>query len=202
MLKTIKIVYQDELILVVDKPAGLLVVPDLTGILNKEFFSPGAPHYYPCHRLDRETSGLVIYAKGKELQDKLMLQFKEHKVSKTYIAFVQGVIDKDNFKISYPIENKPSLTEATILERRKNFSVVQINPLTGRTNQIRIHFKLMGHPLVGERKFAFAKDFVLRFRRAALHAFRISFVHPVSNRTINLEANLPEDMKKFLLNNS
>jgi 23S rRNA pseudouridine1911/1915/1917 synthase len=198
MLKTIKVAYQDEAILVVNKPAGLLVIPDLTEILNKEFFSSGAPNYYPCHRLDRETSGLVIYAKGKELQEKIMLQFKEHRVDKTYIAFVQGVIEKDNFNISYPIENKPSLTEVRTLERRKHFSIVQINPLTGRTNQIRIHFKLIGHPLVGDRKFAFAKDYALKFRRAALHAFRISFIHPVNGATVNLEAGLPEDMKKFL----
>jgi len=202
MLKTIKIIYQDKEVLVVDKPAGLLVIPDLTEILNKEFFTPGAPNYYPCHRLDRETSGLVVYARGKDFQERLMLQFKEHKVHKTYIAFVQGILEKDNFKITYPIDAKPSLTEASTLERRKNFSIVQINPLTGRTNQIRIHFKLIGHPLVGERKFAFAKDFVLKFRRAALHAFRISFIHPVNGAAINLEANLPEDMNKFLLLNN
>jgi 23S rRNA pseudouridine1911/1915/1917 synthase len=199
MLKTIKIIYQDDSILVVNKPAGISVVPQLENILNKELKVNSNVNYYPCHRLDQETSGLVIFARGRLVQEKVMLQFKDHKVFKLYIAFVQGKLNKSNFKINFPIEHKPSETNVSLLEERKNFSVVEINPLTGRTNQIRIHFKLIGHPLVGERRFAFAKDFNLKFRRTALHACFLEFVHPLTGEKLSLKADLPDDMNKFLL---
>ncbi|MCX5712011.1 MAG: RNA pseudouridine synthase, partial [Candidatus Omnitrophica bacterium] len=85
-----------------------------------------------------------------------------------------------------------------VVEQRGDFAIVEAFPLTGRTNQIRIHFKQIGHPVVGETKFAFRRDFDLRAKRLCLHAQAIDFVHPVTGKPVHAEAGMPQDMKKFL----
>ena len=201
-----KILYEDDHIIVADKPAGMLVIPTpkgesntLTSLLNRELDARGIEaNAHPCHRLDRETSGLIIYAKGKKTQQAMMEEFRNRRVSKTYIAFVHGRLARKAGTIDLPIEGKRSVTKYRVTEERRDFSVVEIEPETGRTNQIRIHFKSMGHPLVGERKFAFAKDYELKFRRAALHSHKIGFEHPVTKKPIIFTTPIPEDMARFL----
>lgn len=202
----IPIVYEDEWLLVVDKPAGLLTTPTpknekrtLTSILNLDAKEKGSSfNLHPCHRLDRETSGLIIYAKGKSVQKKMMAEFNERRVKKSYIAFVQGGLEKKEGRIKNPIEGLSAVTDYKVLQIRKDFSVVQVMPLTGRTNQIRIHFKHIHHPLVGETKFAFRRDFALRSKRLCLHAETLEFRHPVTKKIIALLAELPGDLKSFL----
>ncbi len=204
-----KIAYEDDHIIVADKPAGLLVIPTpkgesntLTSLLNRELDARGIEaNAHPCHRLDRETSGLIIYAKGKKTQQAMMEEFRQHRVRKTYIAFVHGRLARKAGTIDLPIEGKRSVTKYRVTEERRDFSVVEIEPETGRTNQIRIHFKSIGHPLVGERKFAFAKDYKLKFRRAALHSQNIGFTHPMTGEQLVFTAPVPEDMAKFLETN-
>lgn len=192
--------------MIVDKPSGLLVIPTpknekrtLTNILNEELKRNGlAYRLHPCHRLDRETSGLIIYAKGKSMQRKMSDIFKTRRIRKTYIAFVQGRIGQDKGRIQTSIEGQQALTVLKVLESRKDFSVVEIEPQTGRTNQIRIHFKGIGHPLLGEKKFAFRRDFKLKANRLCLHAARLKFVHPINKKDIAVESPLPLAMKNFL----
>lgn len=198
--------------MVVDKPSGMLVIPTpkketntLTGLLNQELDSRNIEvNAYPCHRLDRETSGLVVYAKGKKMQALLMEEFKKKAVKKTYIAFAQGTIKKGFDIIKMPIYNKNknrkeyAITKYRVLERRKAFSILEVEPVTGRTNQIRIHFKEMGHPLVGESVYAFRKDFRLRFKRVALHAKYIEFTHPIAHKRLQFTSPLPADMENFI----
>jgi 23S rRNA pseudouridine1911/1915/1917 synthase len=202
----IPVLYEDDWLLIVDKPSGLLTIPTpknesrtLTSILNADLKNKGLSYrLHPCHRLDRETSGLIIYAKGKSAQKKMMELFKQKKIKKTYIAFVQGKLPLDRGDIGYPIDGRNALTEYRVLEIRKNFSVLKITPLTGRTNQIRIHFKYIGHPLVGETKFAFRKDYKLKAKRLCLHAAHLSFVHPIAQKTISINCNLAKDLEDFL----
>ncbi len=204
-----KIIYEDESIIVVDKPTGMLVIPTpkneastLTSLLNRQLDERGVQvNAYPCHRLDRETSGLIIYAKGKAIQKIMMAKFKERKVKKYYLAFVQGRLNKRAGTIAIPIEHKRTVTKYRALEERDDFSVVEVEPITGRTNQIRLHFKAIGHPLVGERRFAFAKDYKLKFRRAALHASKIEFAHPLTNKSLSFTSPLPQDMARLLRTN-
>lgn len=201
-----RIVYEDESIIIVDKPAGMLVIPTpknethtLTHLINRQLDAQGIQvNAYPCHRLDRETSGLIVYAKGKKVQKIMMDKFKGHKVKKLYLAFVHGRLTKKTATIDRPIEHKRAVTKYAVLEQKYNFTVVEIEPFTGRTNQVRIHFKAIGHPLVGERKFAYAKDYELKFRRAALHAAKIEFTHPLTNKSLSFSAPLALDMKKLL----
>lgn len=202
----IPIVFEDDWLLVVDKPAGLLSVPapsqagrTLTGILNQDAQERGLNYQlYPCHRLDRDTSGLVIYAKGKSSEEKMAQAFRRRLVSKKYTAFVHGKLAHPQGQISWPIEGKSALTKYRVLQSRSNYSVVEVSPVTGRTNQIRIHFKHLHHPLVGEDKFAFRKDFALKSKRVCLHAGQLEFKHPQTAKSITLQAALPADMQKFL----
>lgn len=202
----IPIIYEDEWLVVLNKPSGLLTIPTpkneprtLTNILNEEFKRKGFSfHLHPCHRLDRETSGLIIYAKGKSIQKIIMQEFKDKKVEKHYIAFVNGRLVQDKGTINTPIENSPSSSKYKVLERRNGFSVVEAIPLTGRTNQLRIHFEIIGHPILGETKYAFRRDFKIRAKRLCLHAKSLGFIHPVNKKNIFLDTELPADMAEFL----
>lgn len=203
-----KIVYEDDSIIVIDKPSGVLVVPTpkketntLTDLINRELDERGVEvNAYPCHRIDRETSGLIIYAKGRAVQQAMMEEFRKRSVKKTYIAFVHGTVKKKFDTITSSIYNRnkrrcdDAVTKYKVLGTKGLFSVIEVEPLTGRTNQIRIHMKSIGHPLVGETVYAFRKDFKLRFKRVALHAARIEFIHPASGSRVSFEAPLPEDM--------
>ena len=202
----IPVVFEDDWLLVVDKPAGLLSVPTpknesrtLTSILNQDAQERKlGVQLYPCHRLDRQTSGLVIYAKSKAVEQKMADVFRDRKVSKKYLAFVHGKLAQAQGVISSAIEGKSAITKYKVIQEKNNYSVVQISPVTGRTNQIRIHFKSIQHPLVGEDKFIYRKDFALRFKRICLHAQELEFTHPVTQKQLSLRLELPADLKKFL----
>jgi 23S rRNA pseudouridine1911/1915/1917 synthase len=202
----IPIVYEDDWLLVLNKPAGLLTIPThkkesrtLTSILNQDALERGLKYsLHPCHRLDRDTSGLIIYAKGKSIEKKMADAFRDRLVHKKYIAFVHGKLAQPQGQISYAIEGKSALTKYRVIKERSNYSVVEVAPTTGRTNQIRIHFKDIQHPLVGEDKFVFRKDFALRFKRVCLHAKSLEFRHPQTDNIVMLDSPLPEDLQKFL----
>jgi len=202
----IPIIYEDDWLSAVNKPSGLLTIPTpknelrtLTSILNEDLKQKGVSwRLHPCHRLDRETSGVIIYAKGKAIQKKMMDEFKRKKIRKTYIAFVQGVIPKNYGEIKESIDGQSAITKYKVIQTRKDFTVVEVMPLTGRTNQIRIHFKQIGHPILGETKYAFRRDFKLKAKRLCLHAKTLEFIHPVTKKHIHLSIDLPEDLGVFL----
>lgn len=207
----INIVYEDDYLLIVDKPSGLLTIPTpkketrtLTGILNEEAKKKQLNlRLYPCHRLDRETSGLIIYAKSKRIQQMMMESFHRQEVHKEYIAFVRGKLKEPSGRIKSYIrhdereEPKLAVTDFEVVNSFKDFSEIKVFPRTGRTNQIRIHFKQIGHPLLGERKFAFARDFKVKFKRLALHSSRLIFNHPITGKRLDIYSELPPDMERL-----
>lgn len=203
----IPVIYEDDWLLVVNKPSGLLTIPApqkqrrcLLKILNEDIKNRGlAYRFHPCHRLDRQTSGLIIFAKGKSIQKKMMQEFKKKKVEKTYIVFVDGLLPDNQGLIRNAIGGKSAVTRYRVIRRFKNFSVVKAEPLTGRKNQLRLHFKQLGHPIMGEDRFAFRKDFKIKAKRLCLHAQGLDFRHPLTRESVHLEAELPEYLKKFLL---
>ncbi|MCX5704727.1 MAG: RluA family pseudouridine synthase [Candidatus Omnitrophica bacterium] len=205
-MHNIPIVFEDDWLVVADKPSGLLTIPTpknesrtLTSILNNDLIEKGITYrLHPCHRLDRDTSGLVIYAKGKSIQQKMMDEFKARVVSKTYIAFVRGYPTKSEGEMKDPIEGQSALTRYKVIGKKEGFSVVEVSPVTGRTNQVRIHFKQLGNPIMGETRFAFRKDFTIKVKRLCLHAHTLEFKHPVTGKIISLEAVLPQAMEALL----
>lgn len=156
---------------------------------------------YPCHRIDRDTSGVILFARGKANQKWMMEAFRQRRIKKKYIALVQRKLKTPAGEIRNAIEHRFALTRYRVIRIKRAFSVVEAFPVTGRTNQIRIHFKQIGHPLVGERKYAFGKDFPLKFRRTALHALELVWPHPVTKKMIKTAAPLPQDMEAFIAKN-
>ncbi|MFH1062679.1 MAG: pseudouridine synthase [Candidatus Omnitrophota bacterium] len=209
-------IYEDKDILIINKPSGLLTVPapnekvnNLTELLNE--LNPrqnNNPKIYPCHRLDKDTSGVLIFAKGKAVQQNIMDQFRAKHVKKVYIAFVHGIFNRTTGVLKSYIQGawpyrrddkkKLAITNFKLLGSGKNFSIMQLEPVTGRTNQIRLQFKDIGHPLVGERRFILARDWPLKFKRVALHALSVEFMHPTKNSRVKFNAELPKDMINFL----
>lgn len=220
MLKSIKIKFEDNDFIVFEKPSGLLVFPavnnspkTLTDIVNEHYSEAGndARKLFPCHRLDRETTGLIIYAKGKSNQKRMMEMFKNKQIQKKYMAIVHGVVEKDSgtikgkvvnlekFKYNKVSEAEFGQTNYKVIMRYSKFTLVEVDLLTGKTNQIRIHFKQIGHPLLGERKYVFAKNYSVKFKRCALHAYFLEFNNPNSQERIRIKSDLPNDMAELLV---
>ena len=212
----IQIIYEDETLVIVNKRSGMLSVPassektkDLGAILNQQLQRDKMQQkVLPCHRLDKETSGIIVFAKGKNNQQAVMDQFRGRKIKKTYIAFVHGCIKKkegvikSNIQGAWPYKRhepqKLAITNFKLITSTDDFSVMRLEPITGRTNQIRIQFKDYGHPLIGERRFAYAKDWPIKFKRVALHSYSIKIYHPLLGGQMGFSAPMPEDMKSFL----
>jgi len=211
MKEPFRIIFEDDSIVILEKQAKILTLPSpkkekytLTSLLEEKLKKP----VYPCHRLDRETTGLIIYAKSRNIQERVMNQFRQGLVKKRYIAFVKGrlrqrsgvfsgyVLDREGKRFG----EKPKKAKARfyVILERSHYSMVELEPFTGRTNQLRIQLAQAGCPILGERKYAFGRDFKVNFRRLALHACFISFNHPVSGKKLIFKLDLPPDMKAFL----
>ncbi|CUU07765.1 23S rRNA pseudouridine1911/1915/1917 synthase [Candidatus Kryptobacter tengchongensis] len=161
----IEIIYEDEDFIVLNKPAGVLTIPDrfskslpnLYGILTEKY-----GRIFVVHRLDKETSGVICFAKNEEAHSDLSEKFEEHDVNKVYLALITGHLRNKEGRIDIPLSENPkipgtmrvdydagkrSITEYKVLEEFENYSLVEVRPLTGRMHQIRVHFKAIGHPL-------------------------------------------------------
>lgn len=219
--RDLPIVYEDEAILVLDKPAGVLAVPlerrrdarsvldDVEAYLRKR--RRGRP--LVVHRIDRDTSGLVVFAKDARAQAQLKAQFKRHVPERVYLAVVYGlpapaqgtwrdrlVWDERALiqKETHPRDRagKDAISHYRVIERLKGASLVEVRLVTGRRNQIRIQARLRGHTLVGEQRYVYGPDWLrtIAFPRQALHAYRLAFAHPSDGRAMSFEAPLPDDM--------
>lgn len=221
----LKIVFEDDSLLVVNKPAGLLAVPlerkaDAPSVYSQiedRFRSHGKKRPFVVHRIDQDTSGLVVFAKNPEAQRRLKEQFKRRDPERVYRAVVYGHPDPPEGtwsdvlvwdekaliqKETHPKD--PRGTEAICdyrtLETFDAASLVEVKLRTGRRNQIRIQARLRGHTLVGEERYVFGPDTLrsISFGRQALHAYRLTFKHPVDGATLALEAPLPADLNDLL----
>lgn len=214
----LNIVFEDNDIIVVNKPSGMVVHPahgnpDGT-LVNALIFhcnqlaSLGLPHRPSIvHRLDKDTSGLMVCAKTNEAFLNLIEQFKTKQIRKEYIAIVKGSVKSDYCKLDMPIgrhskqrqnmavsflESKEAITEYRVLFRCDDFSVLKVRIHTGRTHQIRVHMAYIGHPVLGDTKYGRKSDYI---DRQALHAWRLEFVHPITKKKVQFKAGIPEDMK-------
>jgi 23S rRNA pseudouridine1911/1915/1917 synthase len=224
------IVYEDPDLLVVNKPAGMVVhmgagvksgtlvnallhhVATLSGVGGE--LRPGI-----VHRLDKMTSGLVIVAKNDAAHRRLSEQFKSREVHKTYVALVHGRVAQDCGQISKPVGRDPlrrtrmkaggiaarqALTRYRVVRRLPHFTLVEAQPETGRTHQIRVHLASGGHPVVGDTTYGAPTKLRLEGREAPtltrtfLHAAKLVFQHPRTGQSLNFEAPLPEELTAFL----
>jgi len=198
---------------VVAKPAGVLSVPTpgAEGRALPELLREQGLELIPVHRLDRETSGAVLFARDSETRELLEGLFRAHAMHKTYWAMAQGRVRPATGTWSFPIlENgafarvsalgKKSTTHYTTLRAHAACTELEVDLVTGRYNQIRLHAAHAGFPLVGERKYARGKDSPVRFksRRVALHAWKLAFVHPRTGQELEVEAPLPADLLELV----
>lgn len=215
----LNIVFEDEDILVINKPAGLSVHPGagnknntlanaLVAYTSKlSLIDPNRPGI--VHRLDKDTSGLLVVARNSQAHLNLIKQFKDRIVEKTYVAIVEGEVQFDEGRIDAPVapdprqrermrvdfsSPRPALTIYKVLKRSKNFSVVELRPHTGRTHQLRVHMKYLGHPIVGDKKYSSR----VRFSRLCLHAKVLSFLHPNGSQRLEFESELPKEFEDFV----
>ena len=231
-----QIIYEDSSLIVLSKPAGIVVHPapghstgtlvhgllkhckDLSGIGGE--LRPGI-----VHRLDKDTSGLMVAAKNDRAHASLAKQFKSGAVKKQYLALVHGRIDGEEGKITLPIARHPSKRKKMtvvlsggrqaltlwqkLAEFEMGFSLLSISLKTGRTHQIRVHLSHIGHPVAGDPVYGYGPNWwkrrfpkkngpLLNLKRQMLHSKRLGFIHPVNKNYIEFEAPLPDDMKHAL----
>lgn len=211
-LLRIPIVYEDEVLLIVNKTAG--IVSDVRALRSGLSKCQGSLEL--VHRLDKETSGLLILAKTLEAKEKMMQLFKARLLRKLYLAIVDGVMGKDQGKIDNflgkkhgyqgqtvygAVDEKRGLRAITFwrcIGRGKTSSLVCCEPFTGRTHQLRVHMSEIGHPVLGDTQYA--KTFMCPFKplRNLLHAYRIVFAHPTTGKELKLIAPIPLDIKDAL----
>lgn len=194
----LSIIYEDPWLLGINKPAGINVhntrpqeTPALvSGVAyylhnKKECITPR-----PIHRLDKDTSGIVLFAKSANIQSKLSADWNSQLVTKEYWALVEGTIYKQGI-IDLPVKNKPALTKYYPKKQYNGFTEVNIKLMTGRTHQIRKHFKAIGHPVLGDKIYNAHSCFSLP--RLALHAIKLKFTHPVTNKEMQLQTESPRE---------
>ncbi|MBI4265242.1 MAG: RluA family pseudouridine synthase [Acidobacteria bacterium] len=217
------ILYEDETLLVLNKPAGLLSVPlerrrgaaSAYDLLEDHLRPRGKRRPLVVHRIDRDTSGLVIFAKTAFAQQGLKEQFERREPDRVYLAIVRGHPDppqgtwRDRLvwdakaliqrrtRQSDP-RGKDAVSHYRVLESFPGASLVEVRLETGKRNQIRIQAQLRGHPLVGERRYGSGAREPIAFCRQALHAHRLAFSHPVDGRPLRFEAPIPADLEELL----
>jgi 23S rRNA pseudouridine1911/1915/1917 synthase len=215
----LSVLYEDAAVLIVDKPAGLLTVP--TEANEKDTLWARALHYLQhryggrpyagiVHRLDKDTSGAVVFARSRSALHFLQDRFKEHAIDREYVAIARGNVpesgrfDADLARapglkrgVARPgQEGRRAVTRYRALERLPGATLVSVRPETGRTHQIRVHFAAAGHPILGDR--VYGEEAGDAAPRQMLHARRLGFPHPSTGETVSGEAPLPEDFAELL----
>jgi len=215
----VNIIYEDSDILVVEKPADIVVHPPQEETQNtlvnallymkKELSSINMMRPGVVHRLDRETSGCLVFAKNNFTHLKLVEQFRERRIKKEYLAIVWGIVNKDKLVVDLPLRRdeknrlkmkvsflkaKKAYTEFTVKERLNGATFMSINLLTGRMHQIRVHLKFLGFPIVGDKKYGIKDDYNELF----LHAHKLGLYHPRTDKFMEFVSPMPGKFTNFL----
>lgn len=208
------LIFQDKHILVINKPAGIPVLPDgwemdspyLVKMLEEEYGK-----MFVVHRLDKITSGVMVFARDAESHRALNMQFDNHEVEKVYHAIVEGNPRWEEKIAKHPLrinvghkhrtvvndrDGKPSETRFRLRKRYQSSALVEAMPKTGRTHQVRVHAKAVGNPLVGDILYGAAESKVIG--RPALHAWSLTFTHPITNERLTFNAEYPQDFATAL----
>ena len=216
------LIFQDKHILVINKPAGIPVLPDgwekdslyLVKMLEEEFGNPSTgsgQRLWVVHRLDKITSGVMVFAREAESHRALNMQFENHEVEKVYHAIVEGNPRWEEKTAKHPLRVNVGHKHRTVVDDRNGKSsetrfrlrklyqssaLVEAMPTTGRTHQVRVHAKALGHPLVGDVLYGAAESKIIA--RPALHAWSLTFTHPITHERLTFKAEYPQDFATAL----
>ncbi len=228
----LRVVYEDDALIVVEKKNGLLTVPVKADSKETTVFSILKEYVrkqshrntvHVVHRLDRETSGLLVFAKSPELQEYMRTYWRQLVTKRSYVALVEGKLEKNEGKItswltedsrtalvsSSPVDNggqlaitnykvlKESALQTDEADLKTEYSLVELNLETGRTNQIRVHMASMGHPVVGDRKYGHGNE-SSPIDRLCLHARVLEFIHPMTEKKVRFEAPMPKEFTRVV----
>lgn len=215
----LNIIYEDDYLLVINKPANIAIHPSILHFDNS--LSNGVKFYFDklglkkkiriVNRLDRNTSGIVVFAKNEYIQECLIKQMKTKELKKEYLAIAKGVLESKSGTLNFPIARKEgsiiertvssdgdsAITHYDVVKEFNNLSLVHIVLETGRTHQIRVHFSYIGHPILGDTLYGSPPKLI---NRQALHSYKLTFIHPVTKKVVSLEAPLPNDIKNIINN--
>ena len=227
----LRVVYEDDALIVVEKKNGLLTVPVKADSKETTVFSILKEYVrkqshrntvHVVHRLDRETSGLLVFAKSPELQEYMRTYWRQLVTKRSYVALVEGRLEKNEGKItswltedsrtalvsSSPVDNggqlaitnykvlKESALQTDEADLKTEYSLVELNLETGRTNQIRVHMASIGHPVVGDRKYGHGNE-SSPIDRLCLHARALEFIHPMTETKVRFEASTPKEFARI-----
>jgi 23S rRNA pseudouridine1911/1915/1917 synthase len=214
----IDIIYEDDDIVVVNKQSGIVVHPSYghpSGTLLNALMGHSVGKYNPylVHRLDKDTSGVIVFAKNEKAKISISKQLQERVIKKIYFAAVKGIIAETKGIIKAPLGRSPqnrklisvnplakktAITEFKVIERKDDYTLLKVIIITGRTHQIRSHMKYINHPIMGDKQYGGSKIIgVKRCERQMLHAYNITFKHPSTSKIVKFTAQLPNDMKEI-----
>ena len=236
--KNIKILYEDKELIALDKPSGLIVHPGagqkkrtLVDFLTKKYGKnlsnlSGIDRPGIVHRLDKDTSGLLLIAKNNKIHGLLQKMFKKREITRLYLAVVWGLMKKNSgsFKMNIgrnpknrkkfsiiQVGGKTAITKYKVKENFSNVaSLIECKLLTGRTHQIRVHLSSSGNSLIGDKKYGKKKskllknvdkslnNYIISYKRQALHAYFLSFIHPLKKEKIQINSELPSDFNELV----
>lgn len=212
---TFNILYEDEDFIAIDKPFGLLSVEnekddECAYKYVNQYLADKNPtlRAFQLHRIDKETSGVLVFTKNVKLHSMLKLKWNEYVKTRGYIAIIEGRLDKKEDTItSYLMENQNNMVYSTtnkngqkaitnykVIKENNNYSMLNINILTGRKNQIRVHMQALGHPIIGDTKYGHTKN---PLNRLGLHANILEFIHPLTKELIRIEAPIPGSFRSL-----
>ncbi|MNP05688.1 Ribosomal large subunit pseudouridine synthase D [compost metagenome] len=220
------IIYEDEDVLIINKSKGMVVHPangNFTGTLVNALLHShvgelsginGVIRPGIVHRIDKDTTGIIVVAKNDNAHKKLSEQFKVHSIKREYIALVKGILKQDNLTINLPIgrnekdrkkmgvtnkNSRNAVTHVDVIERyyNSNISLIKATLETGRTHQIRVHMTYMGHPLLGDEVYG-KKDSNIKIKGQMLHAMTLGFIHPTTNKYVEFKVEPPSDFNNVI----
>lgn len=211
------ILYEDDALLILNKPPFTPVHPSMDHY--EDSLSNGVKYYFnsirlkrkirPVNRLDKNTSGIVIFAKNEYIQECLIKQMKTNDFKKEYIAIVDGILDKYKQIVDAPIARKDdsiiercvsangdlAITIIELIKTFENYSLIKCTLETGRTHQIRVHTAHIGHPIIGDDLYGKKSE---KINRQALHAYKVNFIHPINKNIIKIEAKMTKDIENLI----
>ena len=213
----LNIIYEDEYYIVINKPSGIAIHPSILHYTDS--LANGVKFYFeqknikkkirPINRLDKDTSGIAIFAKNEYIQEFLVKEMKKNTFFKEYIAVCEGIFESKIGTINLPIGRKENsiiercvcsdgdiaITHYNVLKSLKNTSVVHVTLETGRTHQIRVHLSNIGHPILGDTLYGNPSSVI---NRQALHAYKVKFIHPITGLNVEYIATIPSDIKSII----
>jgi tRNA pseudouridine32 synthase/23S rRNA pseudouridine746 synthase/23S rRNA pseudouridine1911/1915/1917 synthase len=207
----VKILYEDRYMIVIDKPEGLLSVPlegengkkHALGLLRQYM---GTDQIFAVHRIDRETSGVIMFARGKESEFRFKELFEKHDIDREYLAIVEGrmkeqsgtwesnLLELPSYHVIESPEGKTATTHYSVLRRSAKYTYMKLKLETGRKHQIRVHCQLAGHPVLGDARYGSMENPI---RRMCLHACTLGFTHPFTKKQFSITSPVPPAFKKL-----